>query len=98
MLNIYSNAIKFTDRNGTIEIDIEKVPNDDEDGHILIVSVTDSGVGIKVHEQDKLFKLFGSIKDEKLKINTQGIGLGLVISRLIVGKFDGEIDFISTFG
>lgn len=71
MLNIYSNAIKFTDRNGTIEIDVEKIANIEEDGrHILIVSVTDSGVGIQEKDQDKLFKLFGSIKDEKLKINT----------------------------
>jgi two-component system phosphate regulon sensor histidine kinase PhoR len=32
------------------------------------------------------------------KVNTQGIGLGLVISKLIVDKFDGNIDFDSTFG
>ena len=36
-----------------------------------------------------MFNLFGSIKDEKKKINTQGIGLGLVISKLIVNKFNG---------
>ena len=38
------------------------------------------------------------MKDEKKKINTSGIGLGLVISKLIVHKFDGQIDFTSVFG
>ena len=71
MLNIYSNAIKFTGRDGKIEISLEKIVNiNEEGGHVLIVSVTDSGVGIQENDKDKLFKLFGSIKDEKLKINT----------------------------
>ena len=37
------------------------------------------------------------MKDEKLKINTQGIGLGLVISKLIVHKFNGKINFLSKY-
>ena len=40
--------------------------------------------------------MFGTIKDSQ--VNTQGIGLGLVISKLIVEKFNGEINFISTYG
>ena len=59
--------------------------------------MTDNGLGIKSSDQDKLFKLFGSIKSEKNKINTKGIGLGLVISRLIVSKFNGYMDFVSKF-
>ena len=39
--------------------------------------------------------MFGSIKDNN--VNTKGIGLGLVISRMIVKKFGGQIDFISKF-
>lgn len=39
--------------------------------------------------------MFGSIKDEHKQINVHGVGLGLVISKLIVNKFKGEIDFIS---
>ena len=54
-------------------------------------------MGIKKKDQDKLFHLFGSIKDEKKKINISGIGLGLVISKLIVEKFEGSIDFVSKF-
>ena len=66
-------------------------------GQYVRISVTDNGLGIKPQDQDKLFKLFGSIKDEKKKINTKGIGLGLVISRLIVSKFNGYMDFVSKY-
>ena len=90
LLNLLSNAIKFTDRLGKIQLIVERMPN----GFIRI-SVVDNGRGIKVKNQDKLFKLFGSIKDERHKINTNGIGLGLVISKLIVTKFGGYIDFVS---
>lgn len=56
------------------------------------VSVSDTGRGIKVKDQDKLFKLFASQGEE---ISTKGIGFGLVISKLLVQKFNGEIDFYS---
>ena len=39
--------------------------------------------------------MFESIKDEQKKINVHGVGLGLVICKLIVNKFDGHIDFVS---
>ena len=90
LLNLLSNAIKFTDRNGEIKIIAEKMEN-----NLIRLSVVDNGKGIKVKNQDKLFKLFGSFKDENRKINTNGIGLGLVISKLIVTKFNGYIDFVS---
>ena len=91
LLNLYSNAIKFTDRKGKIEIEAKLKMR-----HIKIY-VRDSGIGIKHENQHKLFKLFGSIKDEKRQLNTKGIGLGLVISKMIVNKFDGIIGFDSKF-
>ena len=57
----------------------------------------DNGCGIKMKNQGKLFKLFGSIKNEKENFNVKGIGLGLVISKMIANKFGGEIDFISKY-
>jgi signal transduction histidine kinase len=91
-LNILSNAVKFTDRGGKIMILVELLAN-----MKVRISITDTGIGIKKKDQDKLFKMFGSIKDEKKKVNTKGIGLGLVISKLIVNKFGGIIDFFSKY-
>lgn len=55
----------------------------------LCVKVIDSGYGISEENKPKLFKLFGSIRSEKAKYNTKGIGLGLVISKHIVELFGG---------
>ena len=44
-----------------------------------------------------MFSMFGTIKDVKKGINTKGIGLGLLISKLIVEKFNGKINFLSEY-
>lgn len=77
---------------------VEKLyQQNEEDKRKLRISVIDSGIGIKDEDKEKIFKLFGSIKDEKKNVNTKGIGLGLVISKMIVLKFNGTIDFISNW-
>ena len=78
-----------------ILVEYQTRPKEGIDADFVMISITDSGCGIKKKNQDKLFKMFGSIKDQKKKINTNGIGLGLVISKLIVTKFGGIIDFFS---
>ena len=67
IINLYSNAIKFTNKEGNITIMIENI--DDEYCNPIIVSVADSGVGIQKEDRHKLFRLFGSIKDEKEGVN-----------------------------
>ena len=44
-----------------------------------------------------MFKPFGTNIDSKKGVNTNGIGLGLMISKMIVSNFDGIIDFVSEF-
>lgn len=95
LLNLYSNALKFTDKKGKILILVEQIFEVHK--RSIRISVTDTGIGIREEDKEKLFKMFGSIKDEEKKLNLKGIGLGLVISKLIVGKFQGYIDFISKF-
>ena len=92
LLNLLSNAIKFTNTKSEIKIVIELLSKQQ-----IRLQVIDHGIGIKNKDKGKIFKLFSSIKNEKRKINVNGIGLGLVISRMIVGKFHGEIDFTSTY-
>ena len=64
---------------------------------LLEIQVKDSGFGIKPENLPKLFKLFGFIDDSK-KINKNGIGLGLYITKKIVEEFGGIVKATSTFG
>ena len=57
----------------------------------------DTGIGIKKKDKVKLFKLFGCLQNTRM-MNTQGIGLGLVISENIVKSFGGVIGVRSKFG
>ena len=97
LLNLVSNAIKFSKNGGKIKINFKYVQNEEdltykEDFRDLVenspngmieVIVQDSGVGIKEEDQNKLFRLFGFL-DETKELNTGGIGLGLHICKMIV--------------
>ena len=61
----------------------------------LVISVKDTGIGIEDHRKDKLFNLFCSLRECSEYANTEGIGLGLLISKLIVNEFNGQIGFNS---
>ena len=63
----------------------------------IVISVEDSGIGIKKRDVIKLFKLFGTLNTTS-QMNTQGIGLGLVISEKIVHAFEGQIGVKSKWG
>lgn len=51
----------------------------------------DEGIGISEEDMKKLFKLFGYIEEVRDTMNTQGIGMGLHITKMIVEQFDGEV-------
>ena len=99
MLNLVSNSLKFTDKLGRIIVQVKFMPRNEmmDSSDKLLVSIIDNGIGIKKKHQKKLFKLFGSIKSQKKKFNVNGIGLGLVICKMIVRKFGGHIDFTSKY-
>ena len=97
LLNLTSNSVKFTERNGKIKINVKMVRSMNQQQDLIEISVVDSGMGIKKKDKNKIFTMFGSIKDEKKKINTNGIGLGLVISQMIVQRFGGNINFKSKY-
>ena len=78
LLGIQANALKFTQK-GKVQTMVEILTNEDGRKHLKI-SVIDTGIGIPKENQDKLFKLFGFVQDDK-NLNVNGIGLGLVISQ-----------------
>lgn len=56
----------------------------------VVISVLDTGVGIKRNDQKSLFKMFGTLNNTR-QMNTHGIGLGLFICKKIVEEFKGAI-------
>lgn len=90
IMNLMSNALKFTDR-GEVEIKVRK-----EDKRVE-VSVTDTGIGIRKENMEKLFKQFSRIYAEGKPI-TEGTGLGLYLSKKIVNLLGGQLKAESEFG
>mmetsp|Transcript_11275 Transcript_11275/g.17091 ORF Transcript_11275/g.17091 Transcript_11275/m.17091 type:complete len:125 (-) Transcript_11275:30-404(-) len=95
-MNLLSNALKFTAK-GTVKIKLRLSYDPDVGSWSLITSVRDSGAGMTMSEKSKLFRLFGTLSSTKDQ-NSGGIGLGLVICRLIVEKFNGQITVHSVKG
>jgi signal transduction histidine kinase/CheY-like chemotaxis protein len=95
LFNLLSNAIKFTD-NGYILLDVsgEIIK---EDTAKLIVSVTDSGIGIRKEDLQKLFTSFQQLDSHKSHVR-EGTGLGLAICRELVSLMGGDITVESTYG
>lgn len=88
LLNLLNNAIKFTD-NGTITLSVRK--NADCSGSVkLQFSVRDTGIGISLDIQNKIFESFTQ-GDNSFTKKHSGTGLGLTISREIVETMSGEI-------
>ena len=84
IVNLISNAIKYTPPGGRIDIRIDH----DRDG--LRWSIRDSGIGIPKAAQGRLFEKFYRA-DNALTVDTEGTGLGLYLVRLIVERFGGTI-------
>ena len=80
LINLLINATKFTTE-GSITLEIQKESDD-----TAIFSVTDTGCGIPLENQNRIFNRF-----EKLNEGAQGTGLGLSICQLIVEQIGGKI-------
>lgn len=83
--NIISNAIKFVpEKQGTISI------NSRIESGLVVISITDNGIGIPKEKQDGLFKKFYQV-DKSMTRKSGGTGLGLAISRGIIESHGGKV-------
>ena len=62
------------------------------------IEVKDSGIGMKLKDQNNMFKMFSTISSSRSTMNKKGVGLGLYICKLIVNAFGGRIMVNSEFG
>ena len=94
MINLLNNAVKYTEQ-GSVSLDITGTTSDDK--VTLEIKVSDTGIGIREDDLDKLFEKFSRI-DEKRNKDIEGTGLGLAICAGMVKFMGGSIDVDSTYG
>ena len=92
--NLLSNAIKYTEK-GKISLTVKCINKNDVSN--LIISVRDTGRGIKKENVEKLFNKFERL-DEDRNTTIEGTGLGLAITKSLVNLMNGTINVQSTFG
>jgi len=85
MFNILSNAVKFTPNGGAIRLECRK------EGKELIISVSDTGIGIAPEEQERVFDEFYQVISGIRKDKSSGTGLGLSVTKSIVEMHGGRI-------
>ena len=91
--NLLTNAIKYTN-NGSINIDITST-NDNNIAN-LSIKVSDTGIGIRKENLEKLFTKFERL-DTEINSNIEGTGLGLVITKKLVELMNGTIEVSSKY-
>lgn len=90
VVNLIVNAIKYTDR-GEIEVSVKEV-----DG-VHRISIRDTGQGIGIDQQEAIFEPFEQLETVSRK-HKSGVGLGLAISKGMVGVLGGKIELVSRPG
>jgi len=98
MLNLVGNAIKFTHEGG-ITISADVVPKkvmfqNEEHPGMVKVRVADTGIGVSLDKQDKLFQSFSQVDGSRTR-QYGGTGLGLTISQKLVEAMGGAVNFYS---
>ena len=91
MFNLLSNAVKFTPENGRITI------NANRGGGFVQIAVSDTGIGIKPADMDKLFEAFRQV-DGSYARPYEGTGLGLALTKRLVELHGGKIYATSEYG
>ncbi len=91
ILNLVSNAVKFTQEGGRISVDWRV------EGQSIRVQVADTGVGIAVEQFERIFDPFVQVHSGTTR-TSEGVGLGLAISRDMARQMGGDISVKSELG
>lgn len=96
ILNLLTNAVKYTDK-GFIKYRVECINDYKNNQTKLIITVTDTGRGIKKEDIDRLFKKFERLEEDR-NTSIEGTGLGLAITESLAELMGGKVTVISDYG
>ena len=97
LLNIISNAVKFTKDGGTISFVAENCPGKDEHHLIVRYHISDTGIGMSEEFQTRIFDEF-SQENNGVRTSYKGTGLGMAIAKQYVDLMGGKIEVSSKQG
>ena len=97
LLNIISNAVKFTKDGGTISFAAENAPGNDENHIIVRYRISDTGIGMSEEFQTRIFDEF-SQENNGARTSYKGTGLGMAIAKRYVDLMGGKIEVSSRQG
>ena len=92
LLNLLTNAMKFTPRGGRITIECSA------DDHVTRITVRDSGCGIPAEHLSRIFEPFVQVDRQQIEQRQRGVGLGLAICRELVEAMGGKLSVNSEVG
>ena len=95
IMNLLTNAVKYT-KEGSVTLSISTDSRTEEEIR-LAVKVSDTGIGIRREDMDKLFESFARI-EEKRNRNIEGTGLGMAIVSRLLQMMDSKLEVESTYG
>ena len=97
LLNLLSNAYKFTPEGGSISVTVWEIENEKKDWGDYEIRVADSGIGMTPAFAAKIFEAFERERTSTVS-GIQGTGLGMAITKSIIDKMGGEIEVNSALG
>lgn len=97
LVNILSNAIKYTPAGGSVMVDVDELPCDESGYMIVKIRVSDTGIGMSQDYQTKIFEAF-TREQNTTKSKIAGTGLGMSIVKKYVDLLGGTINVESELG
>ena len=95
LTNVLNNAVKYTEKGSvTLRVTGEMFL---QDRVRLMIEVADTGIGIRPEDRDRIFESFERVDADRTK-HIEGTGLGMAITKQLLGLMDGEISVDSEYG
>lgn len=93
LVNLLSNAIKFNRPGGSVKLSLARLGEDR-----LRIAIADTGIGIPVEMQKRLFRPFERLETSPYAVNVEGTGIGLAVCKRLVDEMNGAITVNSIEG